>query len=47
MPLPPNTGRAFSADGRGKRESADTYQLSVRIVGGSVPTGIQRASEVA
>jgi hypothetical protein len=34
-------------DGRARWVCADTIQLSVMIAGGSVPTGIQLASEIA
>jgi hypothetical protein len=33
--------------GRGERTSADTFQQSVRIVGGNVPTDIYWAMEIA
>jgi hypothetical protein len=45
LPLLLNAGRAFSTDGRGERTGADTFQLSVRIVGWG--SGASRIGRIA
>jgi hypothetical protein len=47
VPLLLNAGRASSTDGRGERISADTFQLSVRIVGGTEFRFLDRVSDIA
>lgn len=39
--------RIESRNGRGERSRAHTFQLIVRIVGGSVPSAVHRSSEIA